>query len=99
MSNTTKRIQGAAQQVGGAIKKTVGKAIGSEQMETEGRVTELSGVAKQAAAKGAERAKGAAEELGGAIKNGAGKLLDDQQMEAEGEATRLKGAARGKLNQ
>jgi len=98
MNNTTKRIEGAAEQAGGTIKKHVGKAIGNQQMEAEGRVHEVAGQAKQTAAKAGERVKGALEEAGGAIKQGAGKLLDNQQMALEGEAKKVEGAARQKLN-
>jgi membrane protein len=57
MSNTTRGIDGAAEQVGGTIKKGVGSPLGKEQMEGEGRrVAELSGEAKQAASVAAEGA-------------------------------------------
>ena len=52
MGNTTKRIEGAATELGGKIKKGVGSLIGNEQMEAEGRVTELEGEAEQAAEEG-----------------------------------------------
>ncbi len=98
MNNTTKRIKGAAEQAGGAIKKGVGHLIGDEKMEADGRATELSGEAKQAAAKAAERVKGAVEEGSGAVKHAVGKVLDDKQMAAEGKAKELQGEARQKLN-
>ena len=47
MSNTSKRIEGAAEQVGGTIKKGVGNLIGNEQMEAEGKAKELKGQARQ----------------------------------------------------
>ena len=50
MSNTSKRIEGAAEELGGKIKKGVGQLIDNEQMEAEGRATELKGEAKQEAA-------------------------------------------------
>jgi uncharacterized protein YjbJ (UPF0337 family) len=98
MSNTSKRIAGAAEQVGGTIKKGVGSLIGNPQMEAEGRVAELSGEAKQASAKAAERVKGSIEEVGGAVQHGAGKLLGNEQMAAEGKVKELEGEARQKLN-
>jgi uncharacterized protein YjbJ (UPF0337 family) len=98
VSNTTKRIEGAAEQVGGAIKKGVGHLIGNEKMEASGRVEELEGVAKQAAAKAAERVKGAAQEAGGAVKHGVGQILGNEQMTAEGKVKELEGQARQKLN-
>jgi uncharacterized protein YjbJ (UPF0337 family) len=98
MNNTTKRIEGAAEQAGGAIKKGVGSLIGNPQMEAEGRVAEISGEAKQASAKAAERVKGAVEEVTGAIEHGAGKLVDDKHMAAAGKAKQVKGEVRQKLN-
>ena len=98
MSNAGKRVEGAAEELGGKIKKGVGSLIGNEQMEAEGHVTELKGEAKQATAKAAERVKGAVEEASGKIKKGVGKLIDNEQMEAEGKAKELKGEARQKAN-
>ena len=98
MSTTGKRIEGAATELGGKIKKGVGSLIGNEQMEAEGRVAELKGEAEQAAAKGAERAKGAVQEVGGALKKGVGKLIDNQQMAVEGAAKELEGKARQRAN-
>jgi uncharacterized protein YjbJ (UPF0337 family) len=98
MSNTGKRIEGAAEELGGKIKGGVGKLIGNEQMEAEGKVAELKGEAKQEAAKAGERVKGAAEEVGGALKKGVGKLIDNEQMEVEGRAKELKGEARQRAN-
>lgn len=98
MSSTSKRIEGAAEELGGKIKKGVGHAIGNEQMEAEGRVTEIKGEAKQESAKAGERIKGAVEEAGGALKKGVGKLIDNEQMEVEGKAKELQGQARQKAN-
>jgi uncharacterized protein YjbJ (UPF0337 family) len=93
MNNTSKRIVGAAEQVGGTIKKGIGSLIGNQQMEAEGRVAELSGEAKQTSAKAAERVKGSLEEAGGALEHRAGKILGDERMAAEGKAKKLTGKA------
>jgi uncharacterized protein YjbJ (UPF0337 family) len=98
MNNTTKRIEGAAEQVGGTIKKGVGSLIGNQQMQAEGRIAEVSGEAKQEAAKAAERVKGSIEQAGGALEHGAGKILGDNHMAAEGTAKKVKGEVRQKLN-
>ena len=98
MSNQSDRAAGAANEVGGKIKKGVGKLIGNEQMEVEGRAKELQGEAQQGAAKASERVKGSLEEAGGAIKKGVGKLIGNEQMEVEGEAKELEGQARQKVN-
>jgi uncharacterized protein YjbJ (UPF0337 family) len=49
MSNTGKRIEGAAEELGGKIKKGVGHLIDNQQMEAEGRAKELEGQARQKA--------------------------------------------------
>ena len=46
-NNTTKRAQGAAEELGGKIKGAVGEVIDNEQMEVEGRATELKGQARE----------------------------------------------------
>src|ERR1041385_7847835 len=46
MKNTQKRSEGTAEELGGKLKKGVGKVIGNEQMEAEGAVKEVKGKAK-----------------------------------------------------
>ncbi len=58
MSTESKRGEGAAEELGGTIKKVAGKVLGNEQMEAEGRAKEAAGEAKQEAAKAAGRAEG-----------------------------------------
>ena len=98
MSNASKRGEGTAEQLGGKIKRSIGKLIGNEQMEAEGRAKELKGTAKVESAKAAERAKGQVEEVAGAAKNRIGAVIDNEQMQAEGKAKELKGEARQKAN-
>jgi len=98
MSNASKRGEGAAEELGGKIKAGVGKLIGNEQMEAEGRAKELKGKGTQEVAKAGERVKGAAEEAVGAVKSRVGAVIDNEQMEAEGRATELKGEGRQELN-
>ena len=99
MSNQSKRAEGKAEEIGGKIKKGIGKIIGNEQMEAEGVVKEQKGEAKQEAAKAAERTKGKVEEIVGAVKNRVGAVIDNEQMQVEGRATELKGEARQKANE
>ena len=47
--NESDRAEGAAEEIGGKIKKHVGRAIGNEQMEVEGKAKELKGQARQKA--------------------------------------------------
>ena len=98
MSNAGNRSEGKAEEIGGKIKGTIGKVIGNEQMEAEGKLKEVKGVAKQEAAKGAERSKGAVEELVGKVKNTVGAVIDNEQMQAEGKVKQLTGEARQKAN-
>jgi uncharacterized protein YjbJ (UPF0337 family) len=99
MGNAANRGEGIAEQVGGKIKQGVGKVIGNEQMEAEGKAKELKGEAREEAAKGAERTKGKVEEVKGAVKNRVGAVIDNEQMQAEGKAEELKGEARQKANE
>jgi uncharacterized protein YjbJ (UPF0337 family) len=99
MSNVVKRGEGAAGELLGKLKGSVGKLIGNRQMEAEGRAKELKGVAKQAAAKSAERTGGLVDEIAGAVKKRVGSVLDNEQMEVEGRAKELKGKARQRSNQ
>src|SRR3954469_5666528 len=93
MSNASKRAEGAAEELGGKIKGTVGKMIGNEQMEAEGKARELEGKAKQEAAKAAERTKGALEEVVGSVKNKVGAVIGNEQMQAEGAVKETTGEA------
>jgi uncharacterized protein YjbJ (UPF0337 family) len=99
MSNQSKRAEGAAEELGGKIKKNIGKVIGNAQMEAEGIVKEQKGEAKQEAAKTSERTKGKIEEIVGTVKNRVGAVIDNEQMQAEGKAKELKGEARQKANE
>ncbi len=98
MSNESKRIAGAAEELGGKLKGAVGKLLGNEQMQAEGKVAEIKGEATQKAAKLGERLKGKAEEVAGAVKKHVGAALDNEQMEAEGKLKEMQGEARQGLN-
>jgi uncharacterized protein YjbJ (UPF0337 family) len=99
MSNASKRGEGAAEELGGKIKGAVGKLVGNEQMEAEGKVQELKGEGKQEAAKAGERTKGKVEEVVGAVKNRVGAVVGDEELQAEGRVGELKGEARQKANE
>jgi uncharacterized protein YjbJ (UPF0337 family) len=49
MGNASNRSEGVAEQIGGKIKQGVGKVIGNEQMQVEGKAKELKGEARQKA--------------------------------------------------
>jgi len=42
------RIKGSAEQVGGAVKEGVGKALGDKKMETEGKMDKAEGKIRNA---------------------------------------------------
>lgn len=96
--NETKRGEGTAKKIGGAIKKGVGKLVGDEQMEAEGHAKELEGEAQAEAAKAAERAKGKTEETVGAIKNRIGAVIGSDEMAAKGKVRELEGQERQREN-
>jgi uncharacterized protein YjbJ (UPF0337 family) len=98
MSNASNRAEGKAEQLGGKIKKTIGKVIGNEQMEAEGHLKEAKGEAKEETAKAAERTKGKVQEVVGAVKNRVGAVIDNEQMQAEGKVKELEGQARQRMN-
>ena len=68
----------------GAVKKTVGKATGDEDLEVEGQ-------AEQTAAKATRKTKGAANQTVGGVKAKAGDVLDDESLYAAGETQKGKG--------
>jgi len=90
--------EGIGEEIGGKIQAGVGKLVGNEQMQAEGKAHELSGKAKQAAAKAAERTKGKVQEAVGSAKGAVGAALNDPRIEAEGRAKELEGEARQVAN-
>src|SRR5436309_12545787 len=99
MSTESKRGEGAAEELGGKVKKVAGQIIGNEQMEAEGRAKELKGEAKQESAKAAGRAEGKVNEVVGAVKNRVGAVIGNEQMQAEGKVKEMKGEAKQKANE
>jgi uncharacterized protein YjbJ (UPF0337 family) len=98
MSNESQKGEGKAQQLGGKIKAGIGRIVGDDVMEAEGRAKEAEGVAREEGAKAAERAKGAVEKAVGAVKNRVGHVIDNEKMAAEGKIKELKGEARERHN-
>lgn len=98
MSSGEGRREGAGE-VGGKIKEAVGRIVGSEQLEAEGKAQALRAAEEKEDAKARERAKATSEELQGSVKKKVGAVLGDQRMEAEGTAEQLKGKSRHKANE
>ena len=99
MSNQSNKSQGVAEQIGGKIKAAVGKVVGNERLQAEGEAKRLKGVAREEAARAAERTKGKAQEVAGAVKNRIGAVIDDEELEAEGKLKELEGEARQRANE
>lgn len=63
MSHASKKVEGAVEELGGKIKQTVGKVLGNEKMEAEGRASKVKGHAKHEAVETAERVKDKVDEI------------------------------------
>lgn len=98
MSNTSHRAKRKLDELAGRAKAKVGKAIGNEQMQLEGKAKELAAKAKQGIAKSAERAKGTIEQVTGSAKKRVGLLIKNQQVRAEGTIKELKGTVRARIH-
>jgi uncharacterized protein YjbJ (UPF0337 family) len=98
MKNASRRAAGSAKELQGKVKKTVGRLIGSERLEAEGRARELAGRDEKETAKAKERVKGAVEEVTGRIQAAGGDLIDDPETHARGRLRKAKGKARQAAN-
>jgi uncharacterized protein YjbJ (UPF0337 family) len=98
MSNLSKRVEGAAEELAGRIKAGVGALTGNERLEFEGRAAALKGKLKQEVSKAIETVKGKIQEATGSAKSYVGELADDESMQAQGKAKELEGKARQALN-
>lgn len=63
MGSTTDKVKGVANQVGGKVKETVGKAIGNEQMEAEGLGQQVKGKVQQKVGEAKDAVKDAANRI------------------------------------
>jgi uncharacterized protein YjbJ (UPF0337 family) len=95
---TTTRAKGKLHELKGRAKAGVGKLLGNERMQIEGRAEATGSRAQQAVTKAGERLQGGAEVLGGAAEKGLGAATGDKRMEARGAKTKQKGKARQHLN-
>jgi uncharacterized protein YjbJ (UPF0337 family) len=93
-SNITKIAQAKVEVAAGSLQEAVGHAIGNEKMEAKGAAHQVTGHAREAAAKNAEHRKGVIEEVVGAAKNEAGHLIGDRGLQVTGKVEVLKGKAR-----
>ncbi|CAG8696024.1 7550_t:CDS:2 [Gigaspora margarita] len=84
---------------GGATKETVGKTVGSDKMEAEGRERKIEGQSEYEAAKATGKTEGDKDQKSGEVKKATGNTIGDTQMKAEGKATEMKGQAERKVNE
>lgn len=83
MRNDSKRVEGAAEELGGKIRGRFGKLIGNKQMEASGKACELEGVAKQLAAKAAECVQGKTVKFVGKVKYRVGAVIGNEYPRIE----------------
>ncbi|CAG8467509.1 8392_t:CDS:2 [Cetraspora pellucida] len=76
------KIGGDAKYYQGVVQESVGKALGNEQMQTDGTAKKLEGQSEAEAAKVAGQQK--KEKVIGNVKETTGSALGNEQMEAEG---------------
>jgi uncharacterized protein YjbJ (UPF0337 family) len=100
MSNSpmSERVKGKAEELGGAIQKTVGKATGNQREEVSGAARQAKGVARQEVVKASERVRGAVEEGVGTLEQAAGAAVGDASLEREGKVDRVEGKVGRKFN-
>jgi uncharacterized protein YjbJ (UPF0337 family) len=97
--HTPSRAESKLEEVGGKIKKNLGRFLNNEEMELEGELHVRKAQAEVEAAKEAERTKGLAEEIDGREKHKLGDLVHSEQLQLEGRLEEIKGQARQKMNQ
>jgi uncharacterized protein YjbJ (UPF0337 family) len=67
MGSTTDRIKGAANEAMGNVKQGIGKVVGSDKLQAEGKMQEIEGEAQQALGKTKDAIKNAADRANDAI--------------------------------
>ena len=67
MGSTTDKITGTANEVIGNVKQGVGKAVGSDKLQAEGKVQEIKGEAQKAMGDAKDAVKDAANKTADAV--------------------------------
>ncbi|GBB98558.1 hypothetical protein RclHR1_03260016 [Rhizophagus clarus] len=83
----------------GAVKETLGSALGRDSLEHSGAQERQAGNQEIDAAKTHNATKGAGGQVKGAVKENVGYATGDPQWEAEGKGERVKGQAQYNANQ
>ncbi|KAL3138962.1 hypothetical protein ABBQ32_005771 [Trebouxia sp. C0010 RCD-2024] len=92
------KVTGNLKSAQGAVKETLGAAVGAKQMESEGKATRAEGNTEVEAAKAKGYAEGAGDSLAGGVKKNIAKVTGNDQKEAEGKARQTKGDAKKAAN-
>ena len=79
-------MPGRSDELKGSVKENVGKALGNERLEGEGKTDRAMGKASRETA-------GAANQAAGKVKKAAGELTGNERLKAEGQGQGLKGKA------
>ena len=80
-------MPGRMDEMKGAVKENVGKAVGNERMRTEG-------AAERSANKAHRETEGAVDQAKGNLKMAAGKLVGNERLHAEGQTDDMKGSVK-----
>jgi uncharacterized protein YjbJ (UPF0337 family) len=67
MGSTSDKIKGAANEAMGNVKQGIGKVVGSDKLQAEGKMQEIEGEAQQALGKTKDAIKNAADRANDAI--------------------------------
>ena len=79
-------MAGRSDEFKGSVKEGVGKALGNERLESEGKTDKAVGKASRETA-------GAANQVAGNVKKAAGELTGNERLKADGQGQNLKGKA------
>ena len=80
-------MPGRMDEMKGAVKEKMGKAVGNERMQSEG-------AAERTTNKAARETEGAADQMKGNVKMAAGKLVGNKRLHAEGQTDDVKGSVK-----
>ncbi|KAF0448593.1 putative cruciform DNA binding protein [Gigaspora margarita] len=85
-NNEPSKIGGDAKYYQGAVKETVGKALGNEQMQAEGTAKKLEGKTESDAAKNStkDQTRNKTNNVVGGAKETVGSAIGDEQLQAQG---------------
>jgi len=97
-NNEPSKISGDTKYYQGAAKESLGKAIGNEQMQAEGKATKAEGEGEYKAAQLKGQAEGYKDQTTGGVKETVGKTIGNEQMQAEGKVKKNAGEAHKNIN-